>query len=238
KFLRPGPGYGGSCFPKDTLALVRAARLASSPLRLIETVVDVNEWRKAAMARRVIAACDGAIAGKIVAALGLTFKANTDDVRNAASLTIIPALQAAGAQVRAFDPEGIEEARKHLTGVMFTTDCYECASGANVLVILTDWDQFRMLDLDRIGAALRSPIVVDLCNLYSPAEMKARGFRYVSVGRPDVEPAFPSLLIPTWDHDVRFDRKESLLANNFDVMAFDVPDRQGIREILLDALRR
>ena len=189
KFLHAGPGYGGSCFPKDTLALVRIAEAADSPLRLIETVVDVNERRKAAMAGRIVAAAGGEVAGKTVAVLGLTFKPNTDDMREAPSLTIIPALQAAGARVRAFDPEGMAEARKHLAGVDFAADPYACAEDADLLAILTEWDQFRALDLDRLRTAMKEPVVVDLRNIYKPQEMRAHGFRYVSVGRPDPEAA-------------------------------------------------
>ncbi|MDQ4060215.1 MAG: UDP-glucose/GDP-mannose dehydrogenase family protein [Pseudomonadota bacterium] len=185
KFLHAGPGYGGSCFPKDTLALIRIAEAADSPLRLIETVVDVNERRKAAMAGRVVAAAGGEVAGKTVAVLGLTFKPNTDDMREAPSLTIVPALQAAGARVCAFDPEGMSEARKHLAGIDFAPDPYACAEGADLLVILTEWDQFRALDLERLRGALKQPVVVDLRNIYKPHEMKAHGFRYLSVGRPD-----------------------------------------------------
>jgi UDPglucose 6-dehydrogenase len=182
KFLHAGPGYGGSCFPKDTIALVRTASDAGSPVRLIETTVQVNNARKKAMAGKVIAALGGDIQGKRVGILGLTFKPNTDDMRDAPSLDIIPALQAAGATVQAFDPEG-HEARQLLGGVEFKPDPYAAAEGADVLVILTEWDQFRALDLDRIKQLLRRPLVVDLRNVYRPAEMIAAGFEYKSIGR-------------------------------------------------------
>ena len=182
KFLHAGPGYGGSCFPKDTIALVRTASDAGSPVRLIETTVQVNSARKKAMAGKVIAALGGDIQGKRVGVLGLTFKPNTDDMRDAPSLDIIPALQAAGAAVQAFDPEG-HEAQQLLGDVDFKSDPYAAAEGADVLVILTEWDQFRALDLDRIKQLMRRPLVVDLRNVYRPAEMIAAGFEYKSIGR-------------------------------------------------------
>lgn len=184
KFLHAGPGYGGSCFPKDTIALVRTAQEAGAPVRLIETVVDINDTRKQAMAGKIIAAAGGSVEGKTIAVLGLTFKPNTDDMREAPSLDIIPALQAAGARVRAFDPAGIEEAEKLLKDVDFVTGPYQCADGADLLVILTEWNEFRALDFARLKSALKEPLIVDLRNIYDPAEAAARGFRYVSVGRP------------------------------------------------------
>jgi len=184
KFLHAGPGYGGSCFPKDTIALVRTAQEAGAPVRLIETVVKINDRRKQAMAGKVIAAAGGSVEGKTIAVLGLTFKPNTDDMREAPSLDIIPALQAAGARVRAFDPAGIEEAEKLLENVDFVTGPYLCAEGADLLVILTEWNEFRALDFARLKSALKEPLIVDLRNIYDPAETAARGFRYVSVGRP------------------------------------------------------
>ncbi|KAA5802406.1 UDP-glucose/GDP-mannose dehydrogenase family protein [Alkalicaulis satelles] len=184
KFLHAGPGYGGSCFPKDTLALVRTAQEAGAPVRLIETVVDINDKRKQAMAGKVIAAAGGSVDGKTVAVLGLTFKPNTDDMRDAPSLDIIPALQKAGARVRAFDPAGIEEAEKLLKDVDFVTGPYLCAEGADLLVIVTEWNEFRALDFGRLKAALKQPLIVDLRNIYDPGETAARGFTYVSVGRP------------------------------------------------------
>ena len=208
KFLHAGPGYGGSCFPKDTLALVRTAQVAESPLRLIETVVAVNERRKQRMAERIVAACGGSVAGRTVAVLGLTFKPNTDDMREAASLTIVPALQAAGARVRAYDPEGTAEARKHLVDVSYAQDAYECAAGADALVILTEWDEFRALDLARIRAVLKSPLVVDLRNIYKPQEMQQQGFRYVSIGRPDPDAA-PSCVADTREGAIRMIPVES-----------------------------
>jgi len=186
KFLHAGPGYGGSCFPKDTLALVRTATDAGAPLRLIETTVEVNDARKKAMAGRVAAALGGAdLKGRTVALLGLTFKPNTDDMRDAPSLDVAPALIAMGAKVQAFDPEGMHEAAKLLDGVTFRDGPYDAVAGADVVVILTEWDQFRALDLDRIKLLLKQPVMVDLRNVYRPDDMKARGFRYSSIGRPD-----------------------------------------------------
>jgi UDPglucose 6-dehydrogenase len=183
KFLNAGPGYGGSCFPKDTLALVRTARDAGAPVELIETTVKVNDERKKAMARKVRAAAPAGLKGKTVGVLGLTFKPNTDDMRDAPSLDIVPALLADGARVQAFDPEG-HEARQLLAGVDFKDDPYAVADGADVLVIITEWDQFRALDLDRIKDAMNTPALVDLRNIYKPEDMAARGFAYTSVGRP------------------------------------------------------
>jgi UDPglucose 6-dehydrogenase len=185
KFLNAGPGYGGSCFPKDTIALVRTARDAGAPLDLVETTVKVNDERKRAMARKVIKALGGDVKGKTVGVLGLTFKPNTDDMRDAPSLAIIPALQDKGAKVQAFDPEG-HEARALLGGVDFKDDPYDVAAGADVLVIITEWDQFRALDLDRIKLLMKAPVLVDLRNIYKPDDMRARGFAYTSVGRATV----------------------------------------------------
>ncbi|MGA0607793.1 UDP-glucose dehydrogenase family protein [Phenylobacterium sp. VNQ135] len=184
KFLNAGPGYGGSCFPKDTLALVRTARDYGAPVELIETTVKVNDERKRAMARKVIKALDGEVKGKTVGVLGLTFKPNTDDMRDAPSLAIIPALQDKGARVQAFDPEGLSEAKHMLSDVDFREDPYAVAAGADALVIITEWDQFRALDLDRIKLLMRKPVLIDLRNIYKPDDMKARGFEYDSVGRP------------------------------------------------------
>ncbi len=184
KFLNAGPGYGGSCFPKDTLALVRTARDAGSPVELIETTVKVNDARKKAMAEKVGRAVGASLAGRTVGVLGLTFKPNTDDMRDAPSLDIVPALQAQGATVQAFDPEGSHEARQLLRDVVFKDNAYDAAEGADVLVIITEWDQFRALDLDRIKLLMKTPALVDLRNIYKPADMKARGFAYTSVGRP------------------------------------------------------
>ncbi len=183
KFLHAGPGYGGSCFPKDTIALVRTAADAGAPVRLIETTVAINDARKKAMAGKVASALDGDLAGKTVALLGLTFKPNTDDMRDAPSLDVAPALIAMGATVQAFDPEGMHEAAKLLDGVQFRDGPYEAVTGADVVVILTEWDQFRALDIDRIKGLMRQPVMVDLRNVYRPEEMRARGFRYASIGR-------------------------------------------------------
>jgi UDPglucose 6-dehydrogenase len=184
KFLHPGPGYGGSCFPKDTMALVRTAQEAQSPLRIIETVADINDRRKKAMAARVIAACGGSVAGKTIAMLGLTFKPNTDDMRESPSLDIVAALLAAGARVKAHDPEGMVEAKKLMPGIEYCAGPYEAMLGADALVIVTEWNAFRSLDLARMKAALKAPVVVDLRNVYNPREMAAAGFRYASIGRP------------------------------------------------------
>jgi UDPglucose 6-dehydrogenase len=182
KFLNAGPGYGGSCFPKDTLALVRTASDAGAPVRLIEATVAVNDARKKAMAGKVAKAVDGDLKGKTVGVLGLTFKPNTDDMRDAPSLDIIPALQALGATIQAFDPEG-HEARQMLKDVDFKASAYEAVEGADAVVIITEWDQFRALDLDRMKLLMKSPTVIDLRNIYRPEDMRARGFRYTSVGR-------------------------------------------------------
>ncbi len=186
KFLNAGPGYGGSCFPKDTLALTKTANDYDSPVRIVDTVVEVNAARKKAMASKVIAAMGGDVSGKTIGVLGLAFKQNTDDMRDAPSLDILPALQAAGATIKAYDPEAMEEASHLLTDIEFAKNAYEAAEGADALVILTEWDQFRALDLDRIKAALKSNVVVDLRNIYSPEDMAANGFAYTSIGRPAV----------------------------------------------------
>ncbi len=183
KFLHAGPGYGGSCFPKDTWALVRTAQDAGSPVRIVETVVDINEKRKSRMAQKIVAACGGSVAGKTIAILGLTFKPNTDDMRDAPSLEIIPALRKAGARVRAFDPEGMAEAKALLDGIEWCDDAYRTMSGADAVAILTEWNEFRALDLDRVKSLLKTPVMVDLRNIYNPEEMAAAGFTYVCVGR-------------------------------------------------------
>jgi UDPglucose 6-dehydrogenase len=183
KFLNPGPGFGGSCFPKDTLALTKLAIEAKAPIRLVETLVEVNEKRKVAMAAKVIKACGGSVAGKRIAVLGLTYKPKTDDMRDAPSLVIIPELQAAGAHVVAYDPEGVKMARSMLPGIEFVENAYVCLQGADAAVVITEWDEFRALDLVRVKAALAKPIIVDMRNIYPIKTMKALGFRYVSVGR-------------------------------------------------------
>lgn len=183
KFLNAGPGYGGSCFPKDTLALVRTATDAGSPVRLIEATVQANDARKKAMAGKVSDALAGDLAGKTVGVLGLTFKPNTDDMRDAPSLDIVPALQAMGAKVQAFDPEGTHEARQLLRDVDFKADPYDAAAGADALVIITEWDQFRALDLDRVKILMKAPVLIDLRNIYKPEDVRSHGFKYASVGR-------------------------------------------------------
>jgi len=184
KFLHPGPGYGGSCFPKDTLALVKTAQDSGAPLRIVEAVVQVNEQRKVRMAEKIILACDGDVKSKTIAVLGLTFKPNTDDMRESASLAIVPALQKAGAAVRAFDPEGMDEAKGLLSDVTYCDDAYDAMSGADAVVLLTEWNQFRNLDLERVKTLLTSPNMIDLRNVYSPDDMKTAGFSYTCVGRP------------------------------------------------------
>jgi len=184
KFLHPGPGYGGSCFPKDTLALVRTAQSVGSPLRIVETVVDINDNRKRRMADKVITACGGSVAGKTIAILGLTFKPNTDDMRDAPSLDIVPALIAAGARVRAFDPEGMTEAKAMLDGVEWCESAYDTMDGADALVIITEWNEFRALDLERMRTLMAKPMMIDLRNIYDPDEMAAAGIFYTCVGRP------------------------------------------------------
>ena len=183
KFLHPGPGYGGSCFPKDTRALVEIARQANAPISLIEATADFNEARKLQMAERVVAALGGSVKGKAVALLGLTFKPNTDDMREAPSLAIAPALIKAGAAVRAHDPEGMAEARKLMPDLTYCADPYETMTGADAVVLLTEWNSYRALDLKRMRAIVKQPVVVDLRNIYRPSEMRAAGFRYSSIGR-------------------------------------------------------
>jgi UDPglucose 6-dehydrogenase len=187
KFLNAGPGYGGSCFPKDTLALVRQAAEYNAPTRLIEAVVDVNAQRKKRMAEKIIAALDG-VKGKTVAVLGVTFKPNTDDMRDSPSLDIIPALQAAGARVHAFDPEGMHEAEKLLPGVTWAKSTYETMNGADGVVILTEWNEFRALDFAKMKASLKRPVLIDLRNIYTPREVAEAGFEYHSIGRTAHKP--------------------------------------------------
>ncbi len=182
KFLNAGPGYGGSCFPKDTLALVQTAQELGAPTRIVEAVVAVNERRKLDMAKKVEAAFGG-VKGKTIAVLGLTFKPNTDDMRDAPSLVILPYLQKAGATVRAYDPEGCDEAAKHMA-LDYRKNAYDALEGADGVVILTEWNEFRALDLTRVKTALKTPLMVDLRNIYRPAQMREEGFTYVSVGRP------------------------------------------------------
>jgi len=188
KFLHAGPGYGGSCFPKDTLALVRTAQDAGSPLRIVETVVDINAKRKKAMAGRIKDACGGDLKGKAVAVLGVTFKPNTDDMRDAPSLDIVPALVDSGATVRIYDPEGMGEARKLLdgAGIEWCDNAYETMPDADVVTILTEWNEFRMLDLKRVKSLLKAPVMVDLRNIYKRKEMVEAGFDYHCIGRPEL----------------------------------------------------
>ncbi|NQW53336.1 MAG: UDP-glucose/GDP-mannose dehydrogenase family protein [Rhodospirillales bacterium] len=184
KFLHPGPGFGGSCFPKDTLALAYTAREANAPQTIVEQVIRVNDSRKKKMAQKVIDFCGGSVADLTIGVLGLTFKANTDDMRDAPSLDIVPALQAAGGRIVAFDPEGMVEAGRIMKGVTFAETAYEAATGADVLVVITEWHEFRGLDPRRLKEAMRQPRIVDLRNIFDPEEMRTLGFKYEGVGRP------------------------------------------------------
>ena len=183
KFLHAGPGYGGSCFPKDTLALLKTGQDEGAPLRIVETVVAVNDARIRAMARKVMHALGGSVRGKRVALLGLAFKPNTDDMRDAPSLAIVASLAGDGAQVHAYDPESMEQARPLMPEAVFFDDAYAAIEGADALVIVTEWDAFRALDLDRVKALLKTPVIVDLRNIYRPEDARKRGFTYISVGR-------------------------------------------------------
>ena len=184
KFLHAGPGFGGSCFPKDAVALLKTGQDHEAPLRIIEAVVAVNDQRKRAMARKVSAALGGETRGKTIAVLGLTFKPNTDDMREAPSIPLITALQDMGAKVRAYDPTGMEQAKGLIGNVTFCKDAYDCAEGAAVLVIVTEWEQFRALDFARLRKVMERPVLVDLRNIYRPGEVARHGFIYDSVGRP------------------------------------------------------
>lgn len=183
KFLHAGPGYGGSCFPKDTLALLKTSQDYDAPQRIVEAVVAVNDNRKRAMGRKVIQACGGEVRGKTVALLGLTFKPNTDDMRDSPSIAVVRTLQDAGATVRAYDPEGMEQAKLVLDNVTYCQSSYEAMDGADALVIVTEWDAFRALDLNRAKSLLNEPILVDLRNIYPREAVEKAGFRYTSVGR-------------------------------------------------------
>lgn len=190
KFLHAGPGYGGSCFPKDTLALIKTAQDYGTPSRIVEAVASVNDQRKRAMGRKVIAACGGSVRGKTIALLGLTFKPNTDDMRDAPSLAIVAALQDGGANIRAFDPEGMEQAKASLPGeVHYCTDAYDCVAGADAAVIVTEWNIFRALDLGRIKSLMNEAVLVDLRNVYRAEQVRAQGFTYADIGRGVTEPA-------------------------------------------------
>jgi UDPglucose 6-dehydrogenase len=184
KFLHAGPGYGGSCFPKDTLALIKTAQDNGAPLRIVETVAAVNDQRKRAMARKVIQACGGSVRDKTIAVLGLAFKPNTDDMREAPSISIVTALEDAGAVVRGYDPEGMTHAQEAIPGLRLAESAYDCLEGADAMVIVTEWNEFRALDLRRVKGLLRAPVVVDLRNIYRADEMARLGFAYSSVGRP------------------------------------------------------
>jgi UDPglucose 6-dehydrogenase len=189
KFLHAGPGFGGSCFPKDCEALVRTAEEAGRPLSMVERVLEINNARKRGMADRIAAACDGGVAGKTIAVLGLTFKPNTDDMRESPSLAVLPLLLEAGATIRAFDPEGMDEAKKLLPDLDYCSDAYQAIEGADALVLLTEWNEFRALDLGRVRSLLRSPVMIDLRNIYQPDEMAAAGFVYHSIGRAVAAPS-------------------------------------------------
>jgi UDPglucose 6-dehydrogenase len=186
KFLHPGPGFGGSCFPKDTRALFETSAVAGAPLRIVETVIGINEKRKKDMAARVIKTCGGSVSGKTIAILGLTFKPNTDDMRESPSLDIIPELISAGASIKAYDPEGMSEAKKLLTGVDFCENSYETLENADALVLITEWNEFRALNMEKVKSLMKAPIMIDLRNIYDPVEMSEHGFTYESIGRPSI----------------------------------------------------
>ncbi len=186
KFLHAGPGYGGSCFPKDTQALIKTAQDHGAPIRIVEVVAAVNDQRKRAMARKVLAACGGSVRGKTIAVLGLTFKPNTDDMRESPAISIITALQDCGARINAYDPEGMEQARLVIDDLDFFYDPYSCCDKADALVIITEWDAFRALDLDRVKSLLKAPILVDLRNIYDPDDLARQDFSYSCVGRGTV----------------------------------------------------
>ena len=187
KFLHAGPGFGGSCFPKDTSALLKTAQDHGVALRIVETVSAVNEQRKRAMARKVVAALDGSVRGKTVAVLGLTFKPNTDDTRDSPAIPLITALHDLGATVRGYDPAGMEQAKPQLPAVHYCDSAYSAAEGADAVVIATEWEQFRALDLARLKQVMTTPVIVDLRNIYRADEMKRANFRYVAVGRAGVD---------------------------------------------------
>ncbi|RYD64584.1 MAG: UDP-glucose/GDP-mannose dehydrogenase family protein [Verrucomicrobiaceae bacterium] len=196
KFLQAGPGYGGSCFPKDTLALLKTAQNSDSPMRVLEAVVAVNDCRKAAMARKAIRAMGGDVRGRKIAILGLTFKPNTDDMRDSPSIPLIQGLQDAGAVVHAFDPEGMEQARQQLRGVTYANDLYECATDAFGAIIVTEWDEFRAIDLRYLCDVMAEPVLIDLRNLYTERAVAAAGFSYVGIGQPMPQYAFSAATVP------------------------------------------
>jgi UDPglucose 6-dehydrogenase len=187
KFLHAGPGFGGSCFPKDTLALVQIGEQFKAPQNIVDTVVKINTDRQHSMADRVIAACGGSVAGKKIAVLGISFKPNTDDIREAPSLVIIPALQKAGAKISAFDPIAMDNAKKVLSDIQWGQDPYSTLNGADALVIVTEWNEFRGLDLDKVASLMASKTIIDMRNIYKLPDMQARGFHYTSIGRPVLE---------------------------------------------------
>jgi UDPglucose 6-dehydrogenase len=191
KFLHAGPGFGGSCFPKDIRALIKTAHDHGVHVRILEAVASVNDMRKRAMARKVAAMFGGVLRARTIAVLGLSFKPNTDDMREAPSLSLITALQDMGASVRAFDPVSMDQAKAVLGNVLYAENAYDCADGADALVIATEWEQFRALDLKRLHDLMACPVIVDLRNIYQPEEVKRHGFAYASVGRSTAEPAYP-----------------------------------------------
>lgn len=183
KFLHPGPGYGGSCFPKDTVALLRTAEISNVPMRIVDAVVRVNDERKRKMVYKIINACGGSVTGKKIAVLGLTFKPNTDDMRDSPSLVIVPALQGAGAEIAAYDPEGMAEAKKSLPDITYCPDAYATLKDADAVVIITEWNQFRALDLKRVKSLMKNPLLIDLRNVYARADAAREGFEYVGIGK-------------------------------------------------------
>jgi len=204
KFLRPGPGFGGSCFPKDARALQQMARLVGCHSLMIDAMIDGNEKRKVRMAEKIIAACDGNLKGKTIAVLGLTFKPGTDDMRESASLIIVPELIKAGASIRAYDPEGMKEAQKMLSGpITWCKDAQSAMEQADALVILTEWNEFRSLDLKKVKKLLKAPLVIDLRNIYKRQDMQKHGFHYISIGRQEVEPGKP------WIADLNMDDEKA-----------------------------
>jgi len=184
KFLHAGPGYGGSCFPKDTLALTRTAQEYEAPTYIVEAVVRINETRKREMGQRVVAACNGSVRDKTIGVLGLTFKPNTDDMRDSPSIDVVETIQKAGGRIRAYDPEGMVEAQKYLNDITYCNDAYEVSQGCDAVVIITEWNEFRALDLKRLKQAMTTPILIDLRNIYEPPKMRDEGFDYHSIGRP------------------------------------------------------
>ena len=224
-FLSAGPGYGGSCFPKDTLALLRTAQDNGVPLRLVEDTVVVNEARKRRMALRVADALDGDVFGKTIAVLGLTFKANTDDMRDTPSVPLIESLQRAGARVRAYDPEGMPRARELLSDVDFRDDAYDCAAGADAVVLVTDWPSLTRLDLARLGRGMRSRVLVDLRNAYAPEEAERHGFALHAVGRPTRHAAGPIHVV----HIEEGPALDAVRADEFGHMGHDLIRRADAR---------